>query len=401
MFRDIHGRLKAYGGVECAISGCGILVLAAAYLYWFVAEDAGPVGRLAALLSLALFIWMCLRFVPVWVSAWRGNGLEVQADAERESAAELLKIFALLLLFCLGMTLLVWLIRLLQGHAESYYESLFYWTYTDSHHYIDIARDGYISAADVPGLIETGVFADESAAMDRLVQLVFLPGYPAAIGLMYLLVRDYVAAAFLVSALSFSGAGCLLYKLFRLDFGRETARRAIVFLCALPGSFFFAAPMSESLFLLCSAGCVYLVSGDPFKYMEYQSEHWGQNFGFFFGTAAYQLENAIKYLSEGRATVWGLWIPNLLWSFFALAIMIPAARRLRPGYTAWFIAYYAVAIGATWLLSAPRYLVAMPVIPLALALTADSRKKELTALAISIPLAAAYLLAFTIGLQVW
>ena len=38
---------------------------------------------------------------------------------------------------------------------------------------------------------------------------------------------------------------------------------------------------------------------------------------------------------------------------------------------------------------------------LALALTADSRKKELTALAISIPLAAAYLLAFTIGLQVW
>lgn len=471
VFRDIHGRLKAYGGVECVISGCGILVLAAAYLYWFVAEDAGPVGRLAALLSIALFIWMCLRFVPVWVSAWRVNGLEVQADAERESAAELLKIFALLLLFCLGMTLLVWLIRLLQGHSESYYESLFYWTYTDSHHYIDIARDGYISAADVPGLIETGVFADESAAMDRLVQLVFLPGYPAAIGLMYLLVRDYVAAAFLVSALSFSGAGCLLYKLFRLDFGRETARRAIVFLCALPGSFFFAAPMSESLFLLCSAGCVYLVrrgkyglgcllgayaaftrslglmlfvpvffelvnaylrggkrrgtlacffwlllipagfgaycyinyrvSGDPFKYMEYQSEHWGQNFGFFFGTAAYQLENAIKYLSEGRATVWGLWIPNLLWSFFALAIMIPAARRLRPGYTAWFIAYYAVAIGATWLLSAPRYLVAMPVIPLALALTADSHKKELTALAISIPLAAAYLLAFTIGLQVW
>ena len=115
MFRDIHGRLKAYGGVECAISGCGILVLAAAYLYWLVAEDAGPVGRLAALLSLAHFIWMCLRFVPVWVSAWHGNGLEVQADAERESAAELLKIFALLLLFCLGMTLLVWLIRLLQA----------------------------------------------------------------------------------------------------------------------------------------------------------------------------------------------------------------------------------------------------------------------------------------------
>lgn len=156
------------------------------------------------------------------------------------------------------------LIRLAQGSGESYYESLNYWTYTDSHHYLDIARDGYISAADVPGLIERGVFADEDAAWDRLVQLVFLPGYPVAVGLMYLLVRDYLLAAFLVSALCFSGAGCLLYSLFRLDYGHAAAIRAVRFLCVLPGSFFFAAPMSEGLFLLCCAGCVYLVRRGKF-----------------------------------------------------------------------------------------------------------------------------------------
>lgn len=58
-----------------------------------------------------------------------------------------------------------------------------------------------------PGNRDRRLWRTSPPAMDRLVQLVFLPGYPAAIGLMYLLVRDYVAAAFLVSALSFSGAG--------------------------------------------------------------------------------------------------------------------------------------------------------------------------------------------------
>ena len=227
--------------------------------------------------------------------------------------------------------------------------------------------------------------------------------------------------------------------------------------------FFFAAPMSEGLFLLCCAGCLYLVrrgrtglgclvggyaaftrslglmlfapvffelvqekrgwrrflwlvlipagfgaycfinwqvSGDPFKYMEYQKVHWGQSLGFFFNTAAYQLENAIAYLAEGRSTAWGLWIPNLVCSFFALGVMAPAAKRLRPSYTAWFIAYYAVAIGATWLLSAPRYLVAMPVIALALALDVQ-QKNERALLCALLPASLCYLLAFCLGLQVW
>lgn len=262
---SISERLRAYGKVESLISAGGILVLGALFINWLFSGSAGLAGTLAALISLVLFIWLCLRFVPVWVAAWRGRELPVAPDAsEAEQPHIRLRLFLSLLLFCIGMTLLVWLIRLAQGSGESYYESLNYWTYTDSHHYLDIARDGYISAADVPGLIERGVFADEDAAWDRLVQLVFLPGYPVAVGLMYLLVRDYLLAAFLVSALCFSGAGCLLYSLFRLDYGNAAAIRAVRFLCVLPGSFFFAAPMSEGLFLLCCAGCVYLVRRGKF-----------------------------------------------------------------------------------------------------------------------------------------
>ena len=114
-----------------------------------------------------------------------------------------------------------------------------------------------------------------------------------------------------------------------------------------------------------------------------------------------QLEDAIAYFQEGRTSVWGLWVPNLAWSFFALAIMIPAAKKLRPGYTAWFIAYYFIAIGATWLLSAPRYLIAMPVVTLALSLVTNSPRREFTAWALCLPLSLLYLMAFTLGLQVW
>lgn len=444
LMRAISEKLRAYGRAESVVSGLGILFLGCCFVLWNLEIELSFWGRCSALLSLILFIWVCLNFVPAWFRSWRERRLStVRVDAQADASAA---IFFSLLAFCLGMTLLVWLIRLAQGHAESYFQSLEYWTYTDSHHYLDIARDWYLSEGE----------------WDRLVQLVFLPGYPVVIRLVRVIVRDYLAAAFLISAFSFAGAGALLYKLFRLDYGHASALRSVKFLCLLPGSFFFASPMSESLFLLCCAGCLYLVrrgklglgclvggyaaftrslglmlfapvffelvqskrgwkhflwlllipagfgvycyinylvAGDPFKYMEYQSVHWSQNLGFFFNTAGYQLDNVISYIKSGSNSVLGLWIPNLIWSFFALIVMIPAAKRLRPSYTVWFICYYAVAIGATWLLSAPRYLVAMPVISLALAL--DTGKHETAATLALLPFSFLYLLAFTMSLQVW
>ena len=247
-----------------------------------------------------------------------------------------------LLGFCIGMTLLVWLLRLLEGNHESYYASLQYWTYTDSHHYIDIARDGYISAGE----------------RDRVVQLVFLPGYPLAVRAVMLLVPSDICAGLLTSAVCFAGAGCVVYRLLRLDLPHRDAVRALRFLVLAPGSFFFAAPMSESLFLLLTAAALYLarthrpvlgglcgayaaftrslgllllvpllwelvhdtvqhrrisirqvaglllvplgfaaycyinwrVAGNPLQFLIYQREHWNQRTGLFFSTAAYQTD---------------------------------------------------------------------------------------------------------------
>lgn len=94
----------------------------------------------------------------------------------------------------------------------------------------------------------------------------------------------------------------------------------------------------------------YAVTGDPLKFMQYQREHWSQGFGLFFETAAYQTEYALSTAAEGNLRqLFGLWLPNLAYSFGALGLMEAAAKRLRPSYTAYFLAYFVVAIGATWL----------------------------------------------------
>ena len=59
--------------------------------------------------------------------------------------------------------------------------------------------------------------------------------------------------------------------------------------------------------------------------------------------------------------------------------MIFAAKKLKSAYTAFFAAYFIISIGATWLLSAPRYLMAVFSLPMALARLTDSKKKDLIA----------------------
>ena len=123
-----------------------------------------------------------------------------------------------------------------------------FWLCLDSGHYVDIARDWYLS----------------EGIRDRLVQLVFLPGYPIAIRLVNFLIGDYVVSGLLVSWLSFAGACSVIYSLLRLDYSHEVSLRTVRYLCIIPGVFFFISPMSESLFLLLSAGCVYLAgAGKP------------------------------------------------------------------------------------------------------------------------------------------
>jgi len=436
------------------VSAAGLAALTAAFLCWYGDGGVSAAGLIAALCSAGAFAAVCLRFVPVWMNFWRTDSALPAAPAEDGTPRHItFRIFTAFLAVDILVLLAVFGLRRCFGYSESFAQSLTFWRCLDSNQYLDIAENWYTAGGD----------------MDRMVSLVFLPGYPIAVWLLHWLTGEYLYAALLVSALCFAGAGCVLYRLFRLDVGHGDAVRALVFLCLLPGGFFFAAPMSESLFLLLCAACLYCartgkwalgclfgglaaftrslgltllvplvfellhdaalrrggrplrwaalllvpagfgvycwinycVSGNPFQYLIYQKEHWGQQLGWFFNTAAYQTDYALACAATDVHTLLGLWLPNLFCAFAALAVLLQAVKKLRPSYTAWSLAYYVIAIGATWLLSGPRYLAAL--IPLPLAVSALTRKR-LPAYLLTAGCAALYglyLCAFVLRWQVW
>ncbi len=79
----------------------------------------------------------------------------------------------------------------------------------------------------------------------------FFPLYPLAIrAVSWLLGGHPLPAALLVSNLSFLGALIVLYRLTKRELSVPVARTTVLVLALFPTSFFFFAPLSESLFLL-------------------------------------------------------------------------------------------------------------------------------------------------------
>ena len=451
--RSLVRKYTLPGLIICVL---GLSALWALYAFWLSGTSNGFAPCLAALISVLLFALVCLRFVPGWMRFWSPGKYRAAQPELAEPERVRLGIFLALLLYCFAVHAAVYLLYLAAGRGASLSSYLEFTKCLDSGHYIDIARDWYLSGGDY----------------DRVVQLVFLPGYPLAIRLAHLAVPNWPLAGILVSSLCFSGSGCVIYSLLRLDYGHGASIRTLKYLCAIPGTFFFVYPMSESLFLLLSAGCVYLarrrrygpgcllgmyaaftrslglmlfvpvcmeliheqvnaprgerrparflwlllipagfgayllinyqVSGNPFQYMIYQSEHWGQRFGLFFNTAAYQARLAAECASSGNAVnLFGLWLPNLIFTFSALAAMVYAAPKMRPSYAAWFIAYYYVAMGATWLLSAPRYLISLIPFTLSVSLLAKGPRRDAALTALCIAGSILYAWAFVLRWQVW
>jgi hypothetical protein len=107
--------------------------------------------------------------------------------------------------------------------------------------YLSIAGDGY-GAADSP-------------------RQAFFPLYPLlARGLSELGGGGSAAiliAAYAVSLAAFFAALVLLHRLTALELGRRAAWPTLLLLAVFPGSLYFGAPYSESLFLLCSIGAFY------------------------------------------------------------------------------------------------------------------------------------------------
>lgn len=133
----------------------------------------------------------------------------------------------------------------------------------------------------------------------------------------------------------------------------------------------------------------YSLYGNCLKFLEYQSENWFQKATPFFDTPRYMVHYLKIYAKSGMDGVWSLWIPGLAAIFGSLLLMIGRARKLPSHYTAYYLSYFAVAIGCSWLLSSVRYLSAC--FPLTAAIAMSCNRKWKTALIFAI-LAATYVI---------
>jgi Gpi18-like mannosyltransferase len=146
----------------------------------------------------------------------------------------------------------------------------------------------------------------------------------------------------------------------------------------------------------------YEVTGNAFQYSIYQKEHWSQELYLFFDTVRYQMEYAVRAFTEGNSRFFlGLWLPNLVAIFTALIVMLLGVKKLNPSYTAYFIVYFVLVVGPTWLLSAPRYFIVAFPLAFATAALTEEKSKDAALTVLSIVGSLLYLALFVTGYPVY
>ncbi|MGI9088143.1 MAG: hypothetical protein ACR2HH_10465 [Chthoniobacterales bacterium] len=111
------------------------------------------------------------------------------------------------------------------------------WNRWDAIHYLRLAQFGYVATGE------------------ERFDLVFFPLYPWSVRAVALVVKNFSAAAFLVSGLASIAVGLLLKQLTRLDHSAEVAQNAVWFLFIFPTSYFLHIAYTEGFFLALSLGC--------------------------------------------------------------------------------------------------------------------------------------------------
>ena len=125
------------------------------------------------------------------------------------------------------------------------------WQRWDGPHFTDIAVWGYM-ANDPGNLAYPGYAQDFPGDLD--LYIVFFPLFPWLTGLVTLVVRDPVLAAFVVATVASLFVAPLLYRLVAEDLGKRIGLGAAAFLLVFPTAYFLHIGYTESLFLALAFG---------------------------------------------------------------------------------------------------------------------------------------------------
>ncbi|MEM2854074.1 MAG: mannosyltransferase family protein [Candidatus Bathyarchaeia archaeon] len=109
----------------------------------------------------------------------------------------------------------------------------------DGPHYIDIAKNWYVNKGE------------------QRFFIVFFPLYPLLIRLITFDWQYVNLSALLISNLSSIIAMVYLFKLVKLDFKEDVARRSVIYLSIFPTAYFLSAIYTEGLFLVLAITCIY------------------------------------------------------------------------------------------------------------------------------------------------
>ena len=137
-------------------------------------------------------------------------------------------------------------------------EALEIWRRWDTVHYVHIARDGY------------------GTDPERVFLIMWPPLYPWLMRGFRWLPGSYLGAGLFISFVSYLAAVVGLYRLVGLDFPRDTAMRAVIYISIFPAAYFFHAAYTEALFLALVV----------WSFLSARRGHWGWA-GLFAGLASF------------------------------------------------------------------------------------------------------------------
>lgn len=130
------------------------------------------------------------------------------------------------------------------------------------------------------------------------------------------------------------------------------------------------------IIIYCAINAV--VFNNPLQFTIFQKEHWGQQLNLFFQTPYYLYHHFVNYfMQQEYRLLFGLSLPNLLYLIGTPILLAMMAKKIRPSYLFFALAYFAYTVGVTWLLSAPRYLSVLFVIPMGLAVLCNTVQKKI------------------------
>lgn len=285
-------------------------------------------------------------------------------------------------------------------YSGSFLEMFSNW---DGKHFLAIARNGYAP----------------------INQVVFFPLYPVLIKVASFVTKDYLLTSLLISIVSSFFAIHYFFKLILLDFKKEVAEKAVVFLLLFPTSFFLVSSYSEGLFFLLVVLTFYfarqkkylpavlfaaLASGtrlagvavvvglffEVYKSKELNSKNWFVLFAplgfliycgylyfltgspFFFIQAEGQWGRFLRFPGEGMLLgVFNLVLfkqPNslnilmeILFTIFGVGLILRSLRFVNRSYTVYGLTSLIFPIATNLLLSIPRFL--LPIFPIFITLS--------------------------------